>query len=634
MGAPGIIVWMHTLIRGMSFWPEGGLCNRLGQGLVAICVLGGAHAAGLAQSNPARSTPTSTLLAESAQAQATALTPQLLHQLLIAEWQISSGQPGQGFQLLLEAGRRTQDERLFERAVEVAMQAGAGESALQAARAWRAAMPKSKAAARQHVSTLAAMGRIDDLAEPFRAQLNAAEPQERAELILGLPELLSRNPDKATTLATAKTLLKPELEGSGIAAAQRAAAWAVVASQEGLLQLSKGESSGSRDWAATVEALGNGFKADPSSHVVADMATRLVEQTPALDGLVERYIARPDSRAGIAANYGRALVQAARYAKGKSILLQTVERHPQAESAWLLLSALHAQAQEWSLAESAAKRYLSLVEIKDGETQSAARAEAIATGMRQAHLTLAQVAESRKDYVAALSWLEKVGDGQEVAAVVLRRASVMAQQGNLEGARALIRRQPTRDDDDKKRLLIAEASLLRDQKAHAQAYAVLDEAAKRFGTDPDLQYDQAMVAEKLGKLDLMETHLRAVIAAKPTDSNAYNALGYAWAEKRMRLPEAKAMIEKALSLSPGDPYITDSLGWVVFRMGDLPGALKHLQTAFDAKPDAEIGAHLGEVLWASGKQDDAKSMWRRAWQLNPSNETLLETIKRFGVKLP
>jgi len=141
----------------------------------------------------------------------------------------------------------------------------------------------------------------------------------------------------------------------------------------------------------------------------------------------------------------------------------------------------------------------------------------------------------------------------------------------------------------------------------------------------------AMVAEKLGHLEEMERLLRTVIKGKPEYLHAYNALGYSLAERNIRLPEAKQLILKALEYAPGDPFITDSLGWVEFRSGNLPEALRILQGAFKAKPDAEIAAHLGEVLWRMERKDQAMTIWKEGLQLNAENDTLLETLKRLNV---
>jgi tetratricopeptide (TPR) repeat protein len=146
-------------------------------------------------------------------------------------------------------------------------------------------------------------------------------------------------------------------------------------------------------------------------------------------------------------------------------------------------------------------------------------------------------------------------------------------------------------------------------------------------------YEQAMLAEKLNRLDEMEKLLRAVIEQDPEHHNAYNALGFSLADRKLRLPEAKALIVKALSFAPNDPFITDSLGWVEFRLGNLPSALLHLQKAYQDRADPEIAAHLGEVLWQLNRPDEARAIWREGFKTAPDNETLQETLQRLKVKL-
>jgi Flp pilus assembly protein TadD len=145
----------------------------------------------------------------------------------------------------------------------------------------------------------------------------------------------------------------------------------------------------------------------------------------------------------------------------------------------------------------------------------------------------------------------------------------------------------------------------------------------------DLIYEQAMMAEKLGRLDEMERLLRRVIQLKPDHQHAYNALGYSLADRGLRLDEARSLIQKALDLSPGDPFITDSLAWVKFRQGQHQEALALLTQAYTARPDTEIAAHLGEVLWTLGRQEEAKRVWSEGRKRDAENEVLLETLKRL-----
>ena len=254
-------------------------------------------------------------------------------------------------------------------------------------------------------------------------------------------------------------------------------------------------------------------------------------------------------------------------------------------------------------------------------------------GLAQAYLSLAQIAEKRKDFAAAEDWVNKIENAEDMMQAQTRRASILANQGKLAEGRQLIRGLPERNPGDVRLKLVAEIGLLRDLKQYQMAYDLLGEAIVKFPAEADLVYDQAMMAEKLGRLADMERLIRRVIQIKPEYHNAYNALGYSFAERNVRLPEAKELIKKALEYVPADPFIQDSLGWVEFRLGNQAEAVRIFAIAFKAKPDAEIAAHYGEVLWSMGQRDKAMVIWREGQLLNPENETLVETLKRFKVKL-
>ena len=210
-----------------------------------------------------------------------------------------------------------------------------------------------------------------------------------------------------------------------------------------------------------------------------------------------------------------------------------------------------------------------------------------------------------------------------------RRAILLARQGRVAEARELVRRAPERDPADARAKLLAEVQLLREVKQWSEAYSLLQQANQRFPDDADLLYEQAMMAEKVEQIDAMEQLLRRVMVLKPEHAHAYNALGYSLADRNVRLEEAKALIQRALELTPGDPFITDSLGWVEFRLGNNDEALRLLRKAYGTRPDAEIAAHLGEVLWVMGQQDEARRIWAEGRNRDAGNEVLRETQVRL-----
>lgn len=196
----------------------------------------------------------------------------------------------------------------------------------------------------------------------------------------------------------------------------------------------------------------------------------------------------------------------------------------------------------------------------------------------------------------------------------------------------MVRALPESRAEDARTKLNAEVQILREAKEYQATFDLLGNAIQQDPSDVDLLYEYAMAAEKINRLDDMERALRRVISLKPDYHHAYNALGYSLADRNLRLDEARQLVVKALEFAPEDPYIVDSLAWVEYRSGNRQEALRLLQKAFKAKPDAEIAAHLGEVLWVLNKRDEATSVWEQGLELNPQNDTLLETMRRFQKK--
>ena len=181
--------------------------------------------------------------------------------------------------------------------------------------------------------------------------------------------------------------------------------------------------------------------------------------------------------------------------------------------------------------------------------------------------------------------------------------------------------------------LLLLAQLMRESERAEEGFRLLDQSLRQDPQRVELLYDHAMAAERLNKIDVAEQSLLRLIALRPRHAHAYNALGYSLADRNIRLEEAQNYIEKALALAPGDPHIIDSMGWVLYRRGDLAGALNHLQKAYQLQPDPEIAIHLGEVLWKLDRKDEAIALWRRAREAEPANALLRETLSRLAVTL-
>lgn len=557
------------------------------------------------------------------------LDAQLFYQLLIGEIELRSGEAGTAYQVMLDAARRTRDEQLYRRATEIALQARAGDQALAAVMAWRGALPKSIEAHRYLIQLLVALNRADESIEPLRSLIQLTADAERPALIQSLPGFFSRTGDRARTPALVERVTQGWIDQPGTRSASRIAlarAWLGVP-----------------DNAKALPLLQQAHADEPGNESVAMLAAGLAASSPAAEGIVTSYLrAKPDSH-GVRLNYVRVLTSAQRYGDATAQLQVVTQLAPDLAPPWLTLGALQVELRHPAEATAALKTYLQKLEATptgaapagsdDDEDDSSSPSDLREQGRTQAWLLLAQAAEQQRDFKAAEGWLAKVDNPQRALEVQTRRATLLARQGKLKEARELVRRVPEKTPADARAKLLAEAQVLRDVKAWKDANAVLEQANRQFPDDVDLLYEQSMMAEKLDRMDEMERLLRKVIALKPDHHHAYNALGYSLAERNQRLGEARDLIKKALDLSPGEPFITDSLGWVEYRLGNRSEALRLLQQAYRARPDPEIAAHLGEVLWVMGQHDEARRVWREAKTRDSANDVLRETLARLRVDL-
>lgn len=615
--------------------------RRIAVGWLAGACMATAQAA-VAVAQPAQAAAPPSVATPSETPPYSLLNAPLFYQLLIGEMQLQGGDPRAAYELVLDAARRQPDEALYRRAMEIALQSRAGDQALAAIRAWRGAFPKSVEAQRNLAQILVALNRPAEAVDPLR-QLVALTPAAQQPALLSLvPRFFAGQKDARAAAGWIEQTVQPWLEQPATRVAARVAmarGWLAAKDEARALQ-----------HATQAQALDP--KADGPALVALElMPGRAVDAEP----LVQRHLAaRPDSL-GVQLAYARVLSAAQRYVEAIAQLEAVTRDHPGLAAPWLTLGALHVELRHPEEATTALQRYLAIDETTAGETRPPSatpsgaepttghgdadgdadangRADARAESRTTAYLLLAQAAEQARRFGDAEVWLQKIGDPARALEVLARRASILARQGQVEPARELIRRAPERTPQDRRAKLMAEAQVLRDVRRWPDAMTVLASAAQAFPEDPDVLYEQSMVAEKLDRLDEMERLLRRVIALRPDHHHAYNALGYTLADRNLRLDEARQLILKALELSPGEPFITDSLGWVEFRLGNREEALRLLRQAWAARPDPEIGAHLGEVLWASGRQDEARHIWRESKQRDAQNEVLRETLRRLKVE--
>jgi tetratricopeptide (TPR) repeat protein len=550
--------------------------------------------------------------AQDAVPDASALNSALFYEILVGELSAQNGDASSAYALMLDGARKANSPQLFERAVDIALSARAGDSALQAAQAWSKAFPQSREANRYLLQILVGLNKLAETVEPIKREIAAIKPEDRAAAFGVIPRYFARSTDKKLAATVVEQALGPELNSPQ----NGPAAWSTV----GAMRLMAGNQTGALDAAQKGAAL-NDKATEP-----VQLALALVDpKLPDAEAMVIRYF-KTNSNPELQMSYVRRLLDAGRNAEVADQIRILTSQTPDFPDAWLVRGSLEVQDKKPDAAKASINHFIILLKGNPKLTESAGRER----GLVQAYFLLAQIAESGNNLAEAQRYLDAIDSPQDYAGVQTRKAALLAKQGKLDDAIAMIRAIPENQPEDARTKLNSEVQLLRDNKRYQDAYNVLAEAVKDNSDDNDLAYDLAMAAEKIGKVDEMEKLLRQVIAANPQYHNAYNALGYSLADRNVRVPEARQLIAKALEFAPDDPYIVDSMAWVEYRSGNKQEALNLLQSAFKAKPDPEIAAHLGEVLWSLDQKAQAKLVWKKGSDLDPDNETLKETVRRLN----
>ncbi len=525
------------------------------------------------------------------------LTAETLYQFLLAEIAGARGELGLSVQAYLEVAKRTRDPRIARRAAEIALYARNIEGATQAARIWLEAEPESEEARRLLAGMLASNdNRLGDI-QSHLARVLADNPERIGEHLMELNRALQRISDKDAIVRIVNRLTEPYLQHPEAHFARAQAAAVAEDPLEGLA------------------AIDGALALHPDWEPAVLLKTQLLQQAnsgrEALR-LIDAFLGqRPDSR-NARLTRARLLVAQQQFEEARSEFRTLLDGAPDDRDLNYAVALLSAQ----------------LNDLDDAERLFTAALEAGHPDASAIRLNLAQIAERRNDIDAALAHYAAIGGSEHALQARVRAAQLLARNGRLDEARAQLR-EPDADTETRKRLILAETQLLRDNGAPEAAFALLDEALLEHVDDHDLLYESAMVAERLDRIDVMEGRLRKLIALDPEHAHAYNALGYTLADRGLRLEEAEALILRALQLMPDDPFILDSLGWVLFRRGDNEEALEHLERAYAIRADPEIAAHLGEVLWALERHHEANAIWDDALAEHPDHRPLQDTIRRL-----
>jgi len=541
------------------------------------------------------------------------LTGPLLFEIVAAEVAVQRGETSAAYVTLMKAAKDTGDPRLARRATELALSGRAAQQALDAAILWRQLDGGSDEANQTYAALLVANGRYDEARNLLEKQIHAQS--DPAAALRHVQRLLARAPDQARAFDLLQALAAPYrdkaatgydvhlilAEGAHMAGQVERA----IAEARAALDLKPGS-----EQAAIATAQ---FKLEAKDKPEA--ASR-ADAISLLEGFLKR---NPDAAEARLA-YARLLLGDGRSEAARAQFEELLKNDQRGVDALFALGVLAMQAEQHEPARSYFERYLKAID--DGAEREA----------DPAYLNLARIAQDEQKFDEALDWLHKVHSPEQAMTARIREGELMARTGHVEEALKMLRGLPADSAEDKLNLLLSQGQILRDAHRFQESYDLLDKALQASTEDPNLLYETAMSAERLDRLDVMETHLRHLVKLRPDYAHAYNALGYTFADRNIRLQEAYDLIDKALKLAPDDGFILDSMGWVQYRLGNLSAARDYLGRAYRLKPEADVAAHLGEVMWTQGDKDGARTLFREASRRESDNETLKETLQRLDVK--
>lgn len=534
------------------------------------------------------------------------LTRELLYQILASEIAAQRGEYARATATYLSIARETGDPRLARRATELALAGRQIESALPAAELWHQLEPDSDMAAQTLETLLLSTGRFIP-AEPLLAK-RLAQARTDGSLALvyrKLQSLLTRVADRSAALDMLARLAEPDAREPAARLAVGAVAMAADKPDRALAEAKAAMALEPANPEPAMAAARYASQAeDPAQAraILADFLERNPDATDARFMLARLLMADGDADAA------------------REQFEHALASRPEDPTILFSLGQLAYQTGQPDVAEDYLKRYVALPST-------------VRRSNDPAYMFLGQLAEEQGKYQEAADWYARVHAGEQRVPALVRRAIALGKLGRVDEARALLKEAPAGRSEDQVRLTLAESQVLRDAGRHEEAFDLLGTALAERPDNPDLLYDQAMVSERLDRVDVLERNLRRIIAVQPDHAHAYNALGYTLADRNVRLEEAHSLIAKALELSPEDAHIEDSMGWVLFRLGRLEQAEQYLRRAYERAPEAEIAAHLGEVLWAQGRHDEARKLWQEARGREPDNETLRKTLARLQVQL-
>ena len=519
-----------------------------------------------------------------------------LYHLIVAEFAGQRGRRDLAVEHYLETTKQLRDLEIAKRATRIAVFARNDVAALETAKIWVEHAPDDTEARQILAAMYIRSGDANAAISHLEYVLNAEDEGNNRQLRI-IANLLSREEDKLTALAVMEQLISRHArDGDALVA------YALLAIRAE--ELDKAAAAMER-----VSAVGAG-----DTNIAMAYVTLLQkhEKSHTAFAWLERAIEKNADDYALRLIYARLLADSSRYEEARVQFAIVATKTPDNSDVLYALGLLNLQANR---IDDAYKNFHELLKLE-------ARSD-------DANFYLAQIAESREQAKNALELYRSIKHGTNYFQAQIRIALILSAQEEVADAQAHLHSIVPRDEEQRLHLLRAEGEILAEHDRFDEAMAVYDSAlADTY--DMELLYTRAMLAEKLGWLDVLEADLHTIIEREPENSQALNALGYTLADHTDRYQEAYEFIERAHALSPDDFYILDSMGWALYRLGRLTEAVDFLNRARKIKNDPEVAAHLGEVLWVMGNKDAARDIWDSALRDKPDDKRLLDVIERLA----
>ncbi len=527
------------------------------------------------------------------------LSEDVLYDILLGEIADERGQSEVAVTSLLRAAESTHDPRLARRATHAAVQNKRYDDALKGANLWAQLEPDSQEAQEASAIIYLERGALSEAQRSFEKMLalaKAGRDQDRA--YRRVASVLGRQQKRSAAIDMMESLVNADRKNP-----EAHLALAHLAVRTGNLDVALG-------------AVTRALQLRPDWEDAALFkAGVLVSQKDSVRAAAfyEEYLDKYPKATRMRLNYARYLVDLKQWEKARGHFLRVLNESPDDADTVYAVGLLSLQMNRLDDAERYFEQVLKLRPEND-----------------QVRIYLGQIAEDRKDYERAQHWYREVSSSDHHFDAQVRLGVVMGRQGDSAGARRHLQGIAAQNQNQRVQLLLAEEQVLREAKQYKDALVLLNQGLEQVPGDKELLYARALIAEKLDMMELTEADLRAILKQDAENAQALNALGYTLADRTDRYKEALELIERALVLKPEDPFILDSMGWVQYRIGNHAEALKYLKRALGIRNDAEISAHLGEVLWVTGDRTQARSVWQKALEDTPDSEVLHGVIKKFS----